>query len=59
MRHKWLTKLIRYDYENIYKSGKENKVVHALSRVHEKEESHPLWPYEFPIAEWYSILQNE
>ena len=51
MQHKWLTKLIRYDYENIYNSGKENKAINALSRVHEKEESHPLWPYEFPLPE--------
>ncbi|WJZ92202.1 hypothetical protein VitviT2T_011213 [Vitis vinifera] len=29
MQHKWLTKLMGYDYEIIYRSGKEKEAVHA------------------------------
>ena len=34
-QHKWVTKLFGYDYEIIYKNGKENVVVDALSRKYE------------------------
>jgi hypothetical protein len=30
-KQKWVTKLFRYDYETIYKKGKDNVVVDALS----------------------------
>jgi len=33
---KWVTKLFGYDYEIIYKKGKENVVVDALSRKYEE-----------------------
>lgn len=32
-QQKWITKLIRYDYEIQYKPGRKNKVADALSRV--------------------------
>ena len=31
LQHKWLTKLAGYDYEIVYRSGKVNTAVHALS----------------------------
>lgn len=33
LQHTWLSKLMRYDYEIVYKKGKENVIVDALSRV--------------------------
>ena len=37
--NKWLTKMLGYDYEIIYKKGKDNVVVDALSRQHEEDVS--------------------
>jgi hypothetical protein len=36
---KWVTKLFGYDYEIIYKKGKDNVVAYALSRKYEHEGS--------------------
>jgi hypothetical protein len=38
-QQKWVTKLFGYDYEIIYKKGKDNVVVDALSRKYEGEGS--------------------
>jgi hypothetical protein len=38
-QQKWVTKLFGYDYEIIYKKGKDNVVVDALSRKYEDEVS--------------------
>jgi hypothetical protein len=38
-KQKWVTKLFGYDYEIIYKKGKDNVVVDALSRKYEDEGS--------------------
>jgi hypothetical protein len=38
-QQKWVTKLFGYDYEIIYKKGKDNVVVNALSRKYEEEGS--------------------
>jgi hypothetical protein len=35
-KKKWVTKLFGYDYEIIYKKGKENVLVDALSRKYEE-----------------------
>jgi hypothetical protein len=39
MQQKWVTKIFGYDYEIIYKKGKENVVVDALSKKYEDEGS--------------------
>jgi hypothetical protein len=49
-KHKWLTKMFRYDYEIIYKKGKENVVVDALSRKYEEDKS--LFSLSFIIVDW-------
>jgi hypothetical protein len=38
-QQKWVTKLVGYDYEIIYKNRKDNVVVDALSRKYEDEGS--------------------
>ena len=38
-QQKWVTKLFGYDYEIIYKKGKDNVVVDALSHKYEDEGS--------------------
>jgi hypothetical protein len=39
-QQKWVTKLFGYDYEIIYKKGKDNVVADALSKKYEDEGSH-------------------
>ena len=36
-QNKWLAKMLGYDYEIIYKKGKDNQVANALSRQFEEE----------------------
>jgi hypothetical protein len=38
-QQKWVTRFFGYDYEIIYKKGKENVVVYVHSRKYEEEES--------------------
>jgi hypothetical protein len=38
-QQKWVTKLFGYDYEIVYKNGKENVVVAALSKKYEDKGS--------------------
>ncbi|WOG95792.1 hypothetical protein DCAR_0415120 [Daucus carota subsp. sativus] len=36
LQHKWLSKLLGYDYSVVYKKGKDNLVADALSRCHDQ-----------------------
>jgi hypothetical protein len=49
-QQKWVTKMLGYDYEIIYKKGKENVVVDALSRKYEEEGS--LFSLSFLVPNW-------
>ena len=49
-QQKWVTKLFRYDYEIIYKKGKDNVVADALSRKYEDEGS--LFSLSFIVLDW-------
>jgi hypothetical protein len=49
-QNKWLTKMLGYDYEIIYKKGKDNVVADALSRQYEDEGS--LFSLSLPIPHW-------
>nr|GEV35493.1 retrotransposon protein [Tanacetum cinerariifolium] len=52
--HKWLTKLMGYDFELHYKPGKENKVADALSRP----EQTALMAISIPTAAWLEDLRR-
>jgi hypothetical protein len=49
-QQKWVTKLFGYDYEIVYKKGKDNVVVDALSRKYEDEGSLFVFPSLYPIG---------
>nr|GEV86475.1 transposon Ty3-G Gag-Pol polyprotein [Tanacetum cinerariifolium] len=53
-QHKWLTKLLGYDFELHYKPGKENKVAHALSRP----EPATVLALSTPTATWLNDLRS-
>jgi hypothetical protein len=53
-QQKWVTKMFGYDYEIIYKKGKENVVVDALSRKYEEEGS--LFSLSFIVADWLQVF---
>jgi hypothetical protein len=53
-QQKWVTKLFGYDYEIIYKKGKENVVVDALSRKYEDEGS--LFSLSFIVPDWLQVV---
>ena len=56
-QQKWVTKLFGYDYENIYKKGKENVVLDALSRKYEYEGS--LFFLSFIVLDWLQAVRQE
>jgi hypothetical protein len=56
-QQKWVTKLFGYDYEIIYKKGKENVVVDALSHKYEDEGS--LFSLSFIVPNWLQAIHQE
>jgi hypothetical protein len=52
-----MTKIFGYDYEIIYKKGKDNVVVDALSRKYEDEGS--LFSLSFIVPDWLQAVRQE
>ena len=53
-QQKWVTKLFGYDYDIIYKKGKDNVVAYALSRKYEDEGS--LFSLSFIVSNWLQAV---
>jgi len=56
-QQKWVTKLFGYDYEIIYKKGKDNVVVDPLSQKYEDEGS--LFSLSFIVPDWLQAIHQE
>jgi hypothetical protein len=56
-QQKWVTKLFGYDYEIIYKKGKDNVVADAWSRKYEDEGS--LFSLFFIVPDWLQAVCQE
>jgi hypothetical protein len=54
-QQKWVTKLFGYDYEIIYKKGKDNVVLDALSQKYEDEGS--LFSLSFIVPYWLQAVR--
>jgi hypothetical protein len=54
-QQKWVTKLFGYDYEIIYKKGKEHVVVDALSCKYEDEGS--IFSLSFIVPNWLQVVR--
>jgi hypothetical protein len=52
-----MTKLFGYDYEIIYKKGKENVVADSLSRKYEDEGS--LFSLSFIVPDWLQAIRQK
>ena len=73
-QHKWVTKMLGYDYEIIYKKGNNNAVADALSHQYEDEgsmlalsslvldwldEAHQKWLYDTSTIQLIHKLQKD
>jgi hypothetical protein len=56
-KQKCVTKLFGYDYEIIYKKGKDNVIVNALSQKYEDEGS--LFSLSFIVKNWLQVVRQE
>jgi hypothetical protein len=56
-QQKWVTKIFGYDYEIIYKKGKENVVADALYQKYEDEGS--LFSLSFIVPDWLQVVHQE
>jgi hypothetical protein len=56
-QQKWVTKLFGYDYEIIYKKGKDNVVADALSQKYEDEGS--IFSLSFIVPDWLQVVRQE
>jgi hypothetical protein len=54
-QQKWVTKLFGYDYEIIYKKGKDNVVADALSQKYEEEGS--IFSLSFIVLDWLQAVR--
>ena len=59
MQQKWLSKLIGYDFEICFRSGKENKVVDSLSIMNEPSKKAIMMVIPFPLTDWVEQLKQE
>jgi hypothetical protein len=55
-QNKWLNKMLGYDYEIIYKKGKDNIVADALSHQHEEDNS--LFSLSLPVHDWIEEVRQ-
>jgi hypothetical protein len=56
-KKKWVTKIFGYDYEIIYRKGKDNVVADALSWKYEEEGS--LFSLSFIVPDWLQAVGQE
>jgi hypothetical protein len=56
-KQKWVTKIFGYNYEIIYKKGKDNVVVGALSQKYEDEGS--FFSLSFIVSDWLQAVCQE
>ena len=52
-----MTKIFGYDYEIIYKKGKDNVVADALSQKYEDEGS--IFSLSFIVPDWLQVVRQE
>ena len=57
-QQKWVTKMLGYDFEMIYKKGKQNVVTNALSRKDEDVEA-SLYAISIIQPDWIAEARNE